>query len=335
MTADPVRIGLIGVGPWGRNLLRTLDATAGAELVAVASRTARRADLPAGAWTLERDWTTLLTGHALDAIVVAVPPAVHGGIVARAIAAGLHVLVEKPLALDPTEAFGLAEAAARAGTLLLVDHVHLFNPAYLAMRERLAERGGVRAVRTEAGNLGPFRPGVPVLWDWGPHDVALCMDLLGSPVRVESCRRVRSGPTPRGHGEVLELALRHPGEVPGRIRVGNLVIPKTRRMTVWTDREVLVFDDLAPDRLVLHPAGEPFVPLQGPGAALPAVGPAPLEGVIREFTRRIRFGECGPETAHFGAAVVAVLAAAERVLEAGPRAAQPSGVAGNSRDGEQ
>lgn len=315
-----LRIGMIGTGPWGRNLLRTLGGLAQVHVVAVASRSSRREDLPPGEWILERSWAALVERRDLDAVVIALPPGMHAEVVAAALASGLHVLVEKPLALDVSTARALAAQASRAGLVLLVDHIHLFNPAYRALRARVADGRRVLGACSRAGNIGPFRDGVPPLWDWGPHDVALCLDLLGMPAVATHCRCVRHELRAGGLGEILDLGLAHPRDVPARIRIGNLITPKVRRFTVYCEDEILVFDDLAANRLTLHPAAAVFAPVRTPGVALPVASGSPMAAVLHEFARMVRSGERAPQAGDFGAEVVALLASLER-----QRAGLPAG----------
>ena len=145
----------------------------------------------------------------LDGIIIATPPALHAEMTRAAVACGTPVLVEKPLTLDEGEARALDSFVRDAGGLVIVDHVHLFHPAWRALKERLAGLGPVRSMRTVSGGPGPDRDDATVLWDWGSHDVAMCLDLMGALPEHARARRLEK----RRHGEAVSLRLDFPGGV--------------------------------------------------------------------------------------------------------------------------
>jgi predicted dehydrogenase len=187
----PLRLGVVGTGPWGRNYARTIAGMSEVTLARVAGRA---------------DWHDLVRAGDVDAMVVAVPPAAQPEIALAAIEAGRPLLLEKPLALSTEAAERIAAAAAAHSVLVMVDHVHLFHPAWEELKRAAAQRGPVRSIEAAAGGPGPYRAGVSTLWDWGPHDVAMCLDLLGAPQAVDAeCLEAR--PAGAGSAERLRLDL--------------------------------------------------------------------------------------------------------------------------------
>src|SRR5262245_34852865 len=140
------------------------------------------------------DWRDLLDAGAVDAIIVASPPQLHAEMANAAVDAGLPVLIEKPLTMDLGEATALRDRAEERRALVMVGHTHLYHPAYRALKALAPRYGAILGIDAEAGNLGPYRSDVPVLWDWGPHDVALCLDLLGTKPARSSARVVERRP---------------------------------------------------------------------------------------------------------------------------------------------
>ena len=135
MAAMP-RVGVIGTGHWGRNLLRNFDSLGAlAALCDVAPERlgALSEEFPEA--TAFADHHALFNGHGIDAVAIATPAATHGTLVAEALDAGKHVFVEKPLCLDIAEGRHLADCAAQAGTTLMVGHLLLYHPAFIALRE--------------------------------------------------------------------------------------------------------------------------------------------------------------------------------------------------------
>lgn len=305
--AASVRLGLIGAGRWGRNYIRTITGLDEVHLTAVASRNPETASLIAAGCRVLVDWRQLLREKDIDGVVIATPAPQHAEMLGAAIAAGLPALVEKPLTLDPAEAVGLRNAAISKGGFFMVGHTHLFHPAYLELRARAADYGSVRAIRSEAGNYGPYRPDTPVLWDWGPHEVALAMDLMGAMpeevrARVTERRRVEDG-----IGEIIEMSLRFPGSVQAEMRFGNLM-PKRRWFAAHLEKAVLVYDDLSPAKLTVHAPTEAYAAPTGSGVPVEIPDELPLTNVVKAFAAAIRSGKRDPEPMHFGVRVVEVLA---------------------------
>ncbi|MEE1569456.1 MAG: Gfo/Idh/MocA family oxidoreductase, partial [Alphaproteobacteria bacterium] len=125
-----MRLGLIGAGRWGRVYMNTLDHMADVTLNALASSNPQSRDLVGENVDLHEDWRDFINAGGVDGVIVATPPAAHGEIVRAALEAGLPVLVEKPLTLDVDEAKALRDLAERTDGLVMVDHIHLFSPAF-------------------------------------------------------------------------------------------------------------------------------------------------------------------------------------------------------------
>ncbi|OGL64168.1 MAG: hypothetical protein A3J27_13315 [Candidatus Tectomicrobia bacterium RIFCSPLOWO2_12_FULL_69_37] len=288
----PLRLGLIGAGRWGRAYLRTLRDLPDLALARLCSSNPGSRSLVDPACRITADWREVAEARDLDGVIVCTPPALHAGMTGAAVRAGLPVMVEKPLTLDLEEARRLQETVERAGVPVLVDHIHLFHPAYRALKREAARLGPVRAIRSEGGSWGPFRKDTTSLWDYAPHDLALCLDLMGgSPLRL-AARVEESRQTPEGRGENYALELEFPGGVRAGVRVGKIFPEKRRRFVSWFGECALVFDDLAPQRLVRHPlpegwAGDPPLP-EGPGEPVPHDYEPPLNAALRAFARGVR-----------------------------------------------
>jgi predicted dehydrogenase len=297
-----MRIGVIGAGRWGRNIIRTLRGMPDAVVACVASRNPATRDVVAADCAIEPDWRRLLRRSDLDAVAIATPPAVHVEMAAEAVAAGLPVFVEKPLTCSLPEAERLFDLAAAHGGYVLVDHVHLFGPAYRALRARLGGLGPVTRVDGDAGAWGPFRTDTPVLWDWGPHDAAFCVDLLrGSPESVRAQRRERRA-VEGAWGETLSLHAGYENGAAAGIRLSNLLESKRRRLRVEGPGGALIYDDHAPHKLVFVSTGASGVePIEV--AATP-----PLESALSHFIAAVSAGRRSLDDLRFGVEVVGLLA---------------------------
>lgn len=251
------RLALVGAGRWGRNYIRTMAELPQVRLTRVASRNADNAALLPPGCVLDADWRVTVAAADVDAVIVATPPQTHAVIAAAALAAGKAVLVEKPLTLDPAEARALAEQAHEAGLLAWVEHTPLFNPAFRALRQALPRVGRVGAIRSQAGNHGPFRADVPVLWDWGAHDLAMILALTGGnmPMAI-AARHTRREWVEGGQGAVVEVELTFADGLHASAVFGNLC-ERSRKLAVYGDAGTLLFDDLAADKVTFHPPQSP------------------------------------------------------------------------------
>ncbi len=309
--AAPFRIGLIGAGRWGQNYIRTIAGLEGVVLTRISTRNPEAASLAPHGCVVVAAWQDILDRRSVDGVIVASPPASHAQIARAAIEAGLPVLVEKPLSLDLAEAQALQGLTHARGGLVMVDHTHLFHPAFRALKQAVPRHGAIRAIRSAAGNLGPFRADAPVLWDWGPHDVAMCIDLLErSPVRVEAVI-LEQRSTPDGQGQIIELHLEFPGSVPVRTVIGN-IMPKQRVFAVFLDEGALVYDDLAASKLVfVAGAGARHDVPRGGGRPLPIGSEPPLTCAVREFARAATELRANMRSLDLAVDVVRVLAKAQ------------------------
>lgn len=246
------KIAVLGCGYWGRNHVRTLH-TLGA-LAAVsdhhadrAAELAREFDVPA------MTPAVLLDAPDIDAIVLALPPQHHAGNALKAIAAGKHVLVEKPIALDVADAKRLVAAAEDAGVVAMTGHVLRFHPAFEGLMDLIArgELGAVRYLHSHRVGLGKFHAENDALWDIAPHDLSLILAITGeepSAVRGE-------GSAVLNHlSDFAHLHLEFPSGLRSHVFTSRLNPYRERRLTVVGSKAMAVFDDVAPwsEKLALY-----------------------------------------------------------------------------------
>lgn len=244
-----VRLGLIGVGRWGANYVTTLAAIRGATLARVANHSGIcRTQLP-DRCTLHTDWRALIQADDLDGVIISTPARLHAEMAKACINRGLGVIVEKPLTIDLPSAERLLHLAETHDSLVLVNHTHLFHPAYQKLKELVTACGSLRTIESVGGNWGPFRADTPPLWDWGPHDVALSLDLVGEPPQRISATTIERRTTPDGLGEIVKLDFGFRGGVVARITIGNIMSAKHRYFAAHCDDGVFVYDDMLSTKL--------------------------------------------------------------------------------------
>ena len=182
--SEPVRVGMAGLGRWGRHLLRNFATLPGSDLRWCCDPDPDVLAQQAAAYPNARPTTSfddLLDDAELEAVVLATPVPTHHALARQALEAGKHVFVEKPMTFSAAEARDLRDVVQRTGGTLMVGHLLRYHPAVVKLRELIdvGELGDVRYVYGERVNLGTIRPDENALWSLGVHDVSVVLHLLG------------------------------------------------------------------------------------------------------------------------------------------------------------
>src|ERR671936_1493223 len=176
-------VGVVGCGYWGPNLIRNFAACPLTEVAAVCDADPARLEAVGKAYGHLKLVPSLdqLLELPLDAVAIATPVSTHYPLATRCLEAGLHVLVEKPLAASGAEAQALVTLAARKGRVLMVDHTYLFSPAVRRIQALVegGELGDLYYVDSVRINLGLFQRDVKVVWDLAPNNLAIVAYVLG------------------------------------------------------------------------------------------------------------------------------------------------------------
>ena len=286
-----VRLGVIGSGHWGRNLVRNFAALGALEAVADSNAAALQAATRGlTSVRLEADGMALIHDPALSAIAIATPAASHGALARAALEAGKHVFVEKPLCLDLDEASALGALADKVGRVLMVGHLLLYHPAYEALRAFVTsgQLGTLRYIYSNRASLGRIRREENALWSFAPHDVSMILSLIGAmPERVQCMGGAWLHPT------VADTSLSHltfASGVQAHIFVSWLHPYKEHRLVVVGTESMAVFDDVEPgERKLVH-----YPHIIGFDGQLPTVNKADAKPIPYGSEEPLR-GEC----AHF------------------------------------
>lgn len=226
-----IRVGILGIGSMGRHHVRNVRATEGLELVAVADPGGDRFGV-AGDLEVLADVEALITA-GIDAAIVAVPTVFHEESALALAEAGVHTLVEKPLAIDVAAGERVATAFEQAGLVGAVGYVERCNPALLDMRRRIAagQLGAIHQIVTRRQSPFPARiSDVGVVKDLATHDIDLTAWVSGSTYeQVYGQTAYRSG---RAHEDMLVAS--------GRLRNGVLVNHLVNWLTPYKDRTTIV-----------------------------------------------------------------------------------------------
>lgn len=272
--AEGIRVGVVGVGYWGSRHVRVLRATTGVAAVsAVDQRFAQVGE------DSQREYEYGVTAYAdieealphVDALVIATPPASHAPLALKAIAAGKHVLIEKPMATTTDAARMIIDAAADAGVMLMPGHTFEHNAAVHKLRDlvRGGDLGRLFYLDSARLNLGLYQTDVNVIFDLAPHDISISNFVLGAlPTTVEVWASRHVHPE---HEDVAYIRLDY-GDlgVRSNIHVSWLDPRKVRRITAVGSKKMVVYNDMA---------DEERIRVYDKSATPPEGSEAPLSGV--------------------------------------------------------
>jgi predicted dehydrogenase len=241
------RIALIGAGYWGANIATSFEATGAAEIAWICDVEQARADKLATCRPHARTTRMLddvLGDSLVSAVAISTPTSTHHMLAKRALTAGKHVFVEKPITASVTEASDLVEAARLACRILLVGHVFEYNSTLAAVKEiiRRGELGELHYFSFERTNLGPVRTDVNALWDLASHDVSIMCDLVDeTPVDVTASGQAFLN---RGIEDVVFATFSFANGAKAHVHASWLNPRKVRQMAIVGSRKMLVWDDL-------------------------------------------------------------------------------------------
>jgi predicted dehydrogenase len=247
-----MKIGVIGAGNWGKNLVKNF-ANFGV-LAAVADSVEENLNWVAENFPEVQCYETsdeLIACANLDAVAIATPPHTHCAIALAAMKKELDVFVEKPLTLDPGEARLLRDAALERGRILMVGHLLLYQPAIQFIKNYLdnGELGKIFTLTQRRSKLGRVRSVENVLWSFGVHDVAVLLHLVGeAPADVQFSGHAAF--TPKVEDDV-HLHLKFPSGIIANLH-NSWYWPRVERELIITgEKGILVFDELNA-RVILH-----------------------------------------------------------------------------------
>jgi predicted dehydrogenase len=251
VSPGPVTVGVAGLGYWGPNLARNLAALPGCELRWCADPEPSARERAAAAFRgvrVAEGIDELLADPDLDAVAVATPVPTHADLARRALEAGKHCFVEKPLAQSVAEAQRAVEASRTSGKVLMVGHLLEYHPAVRRLKEIVesGQLGDVRYLYTHRLNLGKLREDENALWSLGAHDVAVVLHLAGeepSAVQARGECYMRESVE-----DVVFCYLRFPSGLAAHLHLSWLDPHKERRLTVVGSRQMATFDDMELER---------------------------------------------------------------------------------------
>jgi predicted dehydrogenase len=248
-----LKVGVIGYGYWGPNLVRNFMSSPGSEVTAVSDLIEDRLSPLRKIYPNLRttsDSTQLIDDPSIEAIVIATPVSSHFDLALAALRAGKHVLVEKPLASNSEQALQLIEEATARELVLMVDHTFVYTDAVRKMRELISSGslGEIYYYDAVRVNLGLFQHDVNVIWDLAIHDLSI-MDhvLLTKPIAISA---TGISHVPGQPENVAYITLFFPNTQIAHIHVNWLTPVKVRHTLIGGSEKMILYDDLEPSEKI-------------------------------------------------------------------------------------
>lgn len=254
-----IGIAQAGVGYWGPNLLRNLVASKRCDVRKVIELSEDRRDFVQSLYPsidISDRFEDALEDDSVNAVVISTPVRTHFDLAMKALGAGKHILVEKPLAYDVNQVRQISQAADRHGLVAMVGHTFLFNAAVRYLRKLIesGDLGEVRYIYSQRLNLGRIRSDVDALWNLAPHDISIIQYLLGDPDPVSITRHGMDF-VQEGIDDVVFMNIEYPNKVMANIHVSWLDPHKVRKLTVVGSKKMVVYDDMAENKIGIYDKG--------------------------------------------------------------------------------
>ncbi|MBI4550168.1 MAG: Gfo/Idh/MocA family oxidoreductase [Candidatus Omnitrophica bacterium] len=327
-----IKVALAGYGHWGTNYLRNLQLIDTAEIAYVCDPSPlahRRVQKLFPHIQTVTDIGVVLSDEEVDAVIISTPAATHYELTKKALLAGKHVLVEKPLALSVEDAEELASLSQDAKKTLMVGHTFLYNPAVRKMKDCIDRGilGKIYYLQAARTHLGLIRNDVSAVWDLAPHDISIFCYLLGrEPLKVSA---VGTGHLNPKLEDLAFINLFFGDDVLGNIHISWVDSNKLRQVAVIGSKARVLFDDLNPlEKIRIFEKGvsldKPYsnfgefqLLLRDGDILSPKVeAEEPLRNVCLEFLDCIRTGRKPLSDAANGLQVVRTMCAIQKSIQA-------------------
>jgi len=237
-----IKIGLIGPGKWGKNIIKSINKVPGLEISYICSQNKTSEHSFISDFKYTADWKKLIESNEVDAVVISSPPDTHYEMLSYAISKKKPTFVEKPHCLTSIDAKNILQDAERNQSIVIIDYIYLHHSLFRDLKKKInKENKQFFAIRTVGGNNGPFRRDIGVLWDYGPHDIAMCIDLVKEyPSSINAFYDSRED---YSDGKTIYIELKFEVGAIANIKISNQLQKKERIFEVKINDISYMFDD--------------------------------------------------------------------------------------------
>lgn len=245
-----INLALVGAGVWGKNYLSTIRFFPNARIKYICSQSEASLGTIDGDYIKTTDYLDLLDKQDISGVIIATPSVTHYKIAKAFLERGFNILIEKPLALQYRQAKELKEIAEKTKLKVLVGHVYLFDPAYQALKSLIPELGNLESIHFQGLNNSPEN-NLPVLWEYGPHPISLCLDLTLKEITKLEARGSDELEGNPGVFRTVSINLKYIDGVEAFIKLSWLTQSKKRELLVVGSKGELRYSDLENPKIFL------------------------------------------------------------------------------------
>ena len=254
-----INIAQIGVGYWGPNLLRNLVSNKQCDVKLVVDFSQERLNYVSDLYPFIRvsdNLEDIINDTNIDAVVIATPVNTHYSITMKALAAGKHVLAEKPMATTVQEVREIGKLATKKKLVAMVGHTFLFNSAVRYVKKLIDSKqlGEIRYIYSQRVNLGRIRSDVDALMNLAPHDISIIQYWLDNPRPLHVTRKGMDY-VQKNIDDVVFLNIEYPNNILANIHVSWLDPQKIRKITLVGSKKMVVYDDIAEHKITIYDKG--------------------------------------------------------------------------------
>lgn len=252
MNSD-IKVGVIGYGYWGPNIVRNFFSAANCTVVKVADSRSERLNLLARTFpsiTAVNTSREIIEDKEIDAIVIATPVFSHFELAKEALKNGKHVMIEKPITSSVSQAAELIEIASKRGLTLMADHTFLYTGAIKKMKDLINEDilGTPQYFDSTRINLGLFQPDVNVLWDLAPHDLSILLFLINK--MPASVNATGISHTKNAIENIAYMTVNYQSDFIAHFNCSWSSPVKVRSTLIGGDKKMILYNDLEPSEKV-------------------------------------------------------------------------------------
>lgn len=245
-------LALIGIGRWGVNYINAIKSTSSVRIKYVCSIDKKSFDKIQNIFIKLDHYRKLFQYKDIDGIIIATPASTHFNISKDLLLKGYNILIEKPFTTNYKDAVTLKEIHESINSVVMVAHIYLYNPAFIKTRTLLKNIGAIKYLECEGSNWGPMRKDVSALWDWAPHDISMCLEILKEdPVEIQAWGVNVLKPLKKNVFDTVYIRLGFSHNVQAFIKIGILSPIKKRKITIIGSKSSVIFDDTRDKKIQL------------------------------------------------------------------------------------
>ena len=315
---DNTSLALIGVGVWGKNYIKTIENIDGITLKKIVCKNINKNKYLESKYDITDNLSEVTESSDIDGIIISSPPKTHFKIALEAIKNKKPLIVEKPFTLSSKEAQLLLDFALEKKVNIRVDHIYLYHPSYRFLKEYISGKKHLKSISSDAGNYGPFRNDISPLWDWGPHDLSMCLDLLGEmPLKVNA-KITKKDLNLIKNNSNINVNLTFKDNKYAELNFGNLMKNKKRFFKVNFENESYIFDPLKSNHIQELRQNKLNKIKKNIISESLCIGKSPLEILLNEFVEDIKNSKFQIRDLKIAKSVVTILEKIESILEKDP-----------------